>query len=354
MEGMLKKRTIVTEIVIFTIGFGLLWGIFTDLFQPKYLFASTYVSPETEMWTDFYRQETDSVDVLYVGSSHVYNDVNPLVIYEQNGLTGFDLATSAQDMATAYFLIKEALRSQSPKCVVLDVYGFHFESLLLTENYKKTLDNMKWSAVKLEAVRAWQEKLEQEKTVNRLFTLLDFHTRWTELNSLDYHYREEMQLYKGYAPTDKVLPVELVPSEASPVMTLNDSDLEYLDAIIDLCSGQGMNLVLIAAPHADWRPEEKALMEELAGQKGLAFYDFNESGHLEAMNLDQEQDFMDRNHLNSFGAEKFSDYLSAFVEAWCGETEVHSESMDQYWNRCAEDWRAKLTELQTDLENGEE
>jgi hypothetical protein len=342
---MLKKRKVVIEIVVFLVGFGILWGVFTDLFQPKYLFASTYESPETEMWTDYYRQEDDSLDILYVGSSHVYNDVNPLVIYENSGLTGFDLATSAQDMATAYFLIKEALRSQSPKCVVLDVYGFHFESLLLAENYKKTLDNMKWSPVKLEAVQAWQEKLVQEKTVNRLFTLLDFHSRWTELNSLDYHYREEMQLYKGYVPTNEILPVELVPSEASPVMTLNDSDLEYLDSIIDLCSGQGMNLILIAAPHADWRPEEKAQMEELAGQKGLAFYDFNESGHLEAMNLDPEQDFKDRNHLNSFGAQKFSEYLSAFVTDWCGEQETHPDQVYEYWNNCAAGWNARYKEI---------
>jgi hypothetical protein len=314
----LKKQTIIIELVVFTVGFCLLWGIFTDLFQPKYLFASTYESPETEMWTDFYRQETDSVDVLYVGSSHVYNAVNPLVIYEKTGLTGFDLATSAQDMATAYFLVREALRSQSPKCVVLDVYGFHFESLLLAENYKKTLDNMKWSPVKLEAVQAWQENLDQEKTVNRLFTLLDFHTRWTELNSLDYNYRKEMQLYKGYVPTNEVLPVELVPSDASPVMSIHDSDVEYLDSIMELCREQGMNLVLIATPHADWRPEEKAQIEELADQKEVAFYDFNESGHLQAMNLDTTQDFKDRNHLNSFGAQKFSEYLASFVTDWGG------------------------------------
>jgi hypothetical protein len=293
------------------------------------------------MWTDFYRQEADSIDVLYVGSSHVYNDVNPLVIYEKTGLTGFDLATSAQDMATAYFLIKEALRSQSPDCVVLDVYGLHFESFLLAENYKKTLDNMKWSAVKLEAVRAWQEKLAQEKTVNRLFTLLDFHSRWTELNRLDYHYREEMQLYKGYAPTGEILPVELVPSEASAVMSINDSDLEYLDSIRNLCSEQGMNLVLIAAPHADWRPEEKAQIEELAEQKDLAFYDFNESGHLQAMNLDTEQDFKDRNHLNSFGAQKFSEYLADFVTDWSGETGTHSDTVSEYWDSCVEEWNEK-------------
>jgi hypothetical protein len=175
---------------------------------------------------------------------------------------------------------------------------------------------MKWSPVKLEAVRAWQEKLDQEKTVNRLFTLLDFHTRWTELNSLDYNYRKEMQLYKGYVPTNEVLPVELVPMDAFPAISLNDSDLEYLDALIDLCSGQGMNLVLIATPHADWRQEEKEQIEALAEQKEIAFYDFNESGHLQAMNLDTTQDFRDRSHLNSSGAQKFSEYLASFVTDW--------------------------------------
>lgn len=350
---MLRKHRVLIEVGLFLVGFVILWHYFTNLLQPKYLFDSVYVSPETEMWTDFYRQEKDSIDVLYIGSSHIYNDVNPIVIYEKSGLTGFDMATSAQDMATAYFLLQEALRFQKPQCIVLDVYGFHFQSLLLTENYKKTLDNMRWSSVKLSAIEAWQKNLKEETLVNRIFTLLDFHARWSDLNDNDYNYQKKMHLNRGFAASTEVQAIELIPSDGSPVITLNDTDLSYLDSIIEVCQSRGIHMIMIATPHADWKTEEKELIADLAAEKNIEFFDFNESSAIRECGLDCAKDFRDRSHLNVYGAQKFSAFLAERVRSWNDDVDEHSEQVYKKWDDAVTEWNKKMIEYENVLQSQE-
>jgi len=64
-------------------------GIFvvaTKVLQEKWYFSLHINSPETENWQAFYDEPKDSLDVIFLGSSHVYNGINPVVFYEETGL----------------------------------------------------------------------------------------------------------------------------------------------------------------------------------------------------------------------------------------------------------------------------
>ena len=80
-------------------------------------------TPETEMWEQLYKLDKNSIDMVFVGNSHVYNGINPAVIYEHSGIKSFDIATSNQDLFTSYYLLKEFMVRQDPSVVVLDTYG---------------------------------------------------------------------------------------------------------------------------------------------------------------------------------------------------------------------------------------
>lgn len=327
------RKKFFLEILIGCLGFVLIWVILTDIFQPKYLFHSTYSSPETEMWTDFYKQPNDSLDALYVGSSHVYNGLNPIIVYQETGVTGFDLATSAQDIATAYFLIKEALRYQSPQYIFLDTYGFHFESLLLKENYTKTLDGMRWSSVKYEAIRAWQQNYPEESIKNRVLTLLDFHSRWDELNQNDFDYRRTMQQNKGYSLTFDVMPIEFAPADDNADIVIHEVDEVYLQKIQELCDENGIELVLMTTPHADWTSTQAATMLALAHKLGLDYYNFCDQSFVENCGLDVNTDFRDRNHLNAYGANKFSTAFADIMKSVGVNAGVHEDAVTFTWEQ---------------------
>lgn len=64
--------------------------------------------------------QKDTVDVLFLGSSHGVTSFLPQELYNQYGITGYNLGCEQQGMVTSYYWLKEALRYQSPKAVVLD------------------------------------------------------------------------------------------------------------------------------------------------------------------------------------------------------------------------------------------
>ena len=104
----MKRTFIIRTIKLFLLTIALcavLFGV-QQILRHKciYLLDET---PETEMWEQFYELDKNSIDMVFVGNSHVYNAINPAVIYEKSGIKSFDIATSNQDLFTSYYLLKE-------------------------------------------------------------------------------------------------------------------------------------------------------------------------------------------------------------------------------------------------------
>ena len=75
--------------------------------------------------TDFtgsFKAEQASADVLALGSSHVYTQIIPMKIWEDNGIPVYDLRSSAQPIGVSYYYLEQALKTQTPSVVFLDLY----------------------------------------------------------------------------------------------------------------------------------------------------------------------------------------------------------------------------------------
>ena len=78
------------------------------------------------VWGPYRAEPADSLDYLYLGSSYAYCDVNPALVYDASGLTGYVLAGPEQTLSQTYYYLKEALRTQSPQAVILEASALHF------------------------------------------------------------------------------------------------------------------------------------------------------------------------------------------------------------------------------------
>ena len=67
-----------------------------------------------------YKQDADTVDLLVLGSSHAFEDVNTSVLYERYGISSYILAGSIQPFWNSYYYLQEALMSQRPRLVILE------------------------------------------------------------------------------------------------------------------------------------------------------------------------------------------------------------------------------------------
>ena len=73
----------------------------------------------------FYKLEDNTVDVLTIGSSHAYQGINTAVLWSEYGIASFNLCGAAQPIWNTYYYLEEALKTQTPKVIILDTYYLH-------------------------------------------------------------------------------------------------------------------------------------------------------------------------------------------------------------------------------------
>ena len=69
---------------------------------------------------NMYRLPRNTVDVLTIGSSVAYTGVNTNVLWQEYGLACYNLCAAEQPFWFTYYQLREALRYQRPKVILMD------------------------------------------------------------------------------------------------------------------------------------------------------------------------------------------------------------------------------------------
>ena len=77
--------------------------------------------PSTATFRDFYKVEPGTLDVVFLGSSHGVRSFVPQELYNNYGLTSYNLSSQEQSIAISYYWLEEALRLHKPAVAVLDI-----------------------------------------------------------------------------------------------------------------------------------------------------------------------------------------------------------------------------------------
>lgn len=287
----------------------------TQILLSKHYFNVDW--PETSTCQNFYKMERDSIDVLFLGSSHCVSAFSPQEIYDNYGLRSFNLGGGQQSVLVSYFWLKEALRHQHPKAVILDTYMcFPFnmaEPLNSSEAaVRLAVDPMKWSSIKVEAVSAICKHDESQEASSYYNPLIRFHNRWSDLGETDFTFSEmgahlEMKGYSLLANrcgNEAYQPFEAGNAgEAADMVPLMK---EYLDKIVELCKKKGIALILVKTPSTSANVDRYNCVSAYAQAHQIEYYDFNEVSLYNEMGYQFSVDNHDRGHINYWGAQKIS------------------------------------------------
>ena len=103
-------------------------------------------------------------------------------------------------MYNNYYCIKEALKYQKPKVIVLNTDQlFHNEQM--KEEYKRLLyDAMKLNKNKVEAIMDPVQNNSRNEQISFIFPILRYHSRWMELEDEDFLKNKGKydNIFKGY------------------------------------------------------------------------------------------------------------------------------------------------------------
>lgn len=301
----------------------------------------------------FYALPRDSVDVLFLGSSHCYCAFAPQILFDDYGITGWNLGSSQQSIWLSYYWLREALKTQHPKAVVLEPF------YVMTSDGKGgsepsihwALDSMRWSKNKLEAIETCREEQKDVSLLSFLFPNVRYHERIFDLGPQDYpgNGGDYGGILKGFVPlgssygtADEIFsPLDLSVTEQMPFYPKGET---YLNRFADLCAAQDITLILVKTPTTHWSVQEHNAIADFAAQRSLTFCDMNAAQEYEAMHYDLSVDNHDYGHANTLGAGKITDRVGELL----GEAGVSGFSQKtQEWEKTEETFTRILENCET-------
>ena len=300
-------RAIVTAFVFIAC-----FGSVQRLLMPKYA-SSAY---EGNLIGEYYG-EVKAHDVLMIGDCEIYENISPVTLWEEYGITSYLRGSAQQLIWQSYYLLEDALRYEKPQVIVFNVLAMQYDTPQREEYNRLTLDGMRLSAVKLKAVSA--SMTAEESYLSYIFPLFRYHDRWSALNSEDiqYFWHRPKVGVNGFMLRADVKPAGYIPQpNPLPNYQFGANAYQYLDKITQLCQDNDIELILIKAPalYPYWYPEWDRQMTDYAAENGLRYINFLDN--TDEIGIDFETDTYDGGlHLNVYGAEKLAAYFGEILQA---------------------------------------
>ena len=310
-------------ILVFVLIISSLMGIFSAKWYDK--------NSETAIAEHFYELEDNSIDVLLLGSSQIAWSVDTVRFYEKYGIAAYEIGGSHNSLLMNYYWLLEALKTQKNiKTVMVDVSLLFNKDADEDADYLKNLQNMKWGKNKYNAIKDYYNKIKtpenEENTfkdvlINYFFTLNQYHTRWNELDEVDFtDKRFDTNNVMGYTPNAffnrKLYPFETFVID-NDIEDESDSfkpvQAEYLEKIIAECKARGLQIVLIKTPKNSWSKTASEYTQKLADKEGIDFIECTSEKTYKEIGLDYWRDMRDGDHLNARGGVKLADYFCEYL-----------------------------------------
>lgn len=295
----------------------------------------------------FYDLEDNTVDLLVLGSSHAFENINPAVLWEEHGIAAYDLCGSVQPLWNTYFYFKEALKTQTPKLVILEAYATTFSAEYSDDSrIIKNTYGLKPSSNKIEALKA---SIPPERMSEFALGLTQYHTRYNNLTKADFLEDQGNNLFldwKGFGCNMETAALELKDfSYITETEQMSEKTQYYYEKILDLANDNGIPMLVLVSPYAGITEKDQRIYNEaarIALDKHIFFCDFN--GCHQLMGLDVATDLADENHLNYSGNQKYTKYLGEFLCKNYYDYIVDRRGDDRFlsWQRNAEYFRQLL------------
>lgn len=308
----------------------------------KWIYKPAGNEGETNRYKSFYELEPDTLDYLVFGASHSFFSINPMLIYAQEGYSGYDLGSPAQTIELSYYWLKEACKYQSPKYIFYDVGSLFYETSDKDKGAViKGLAYMKPSLNKLEA--ACECKLPEMSVIELLSPMYVFHTRWKELTREYFNVNDYYYPYKGsYLTFIKRKITSKESSDKNDMLVYSDGvfireskgitaqNEEWFDKLFLLCQEQGIILVPVKCPTMFWDEGRNETVSHLLNRYGLKLLDMN----TEDVKIDWDLDTPDTGkHTNYWGNCKASFYLRNFLKEKHNLKDHRGMSGYELWDR---------------------
>lgn len=295
-----------------------------------------------DIFTGFYAEEDNSIDVVMIGSSPVYPFYAAPQIWGEYGISCYPLSSHVQRPSAALPLIREAYKTQDPELLIFEMRMYTMEEEHMETNMayaRGVTDNMKYSLNRIYAINRLVPDKKERYTY--YFDIFKYHSNWKTMILLDqlasFRYEKKSPL-KGFPIRDEVGPLN---EDRIPACTGNTELLripqiqeERLYELLDYLTAQGQEALFIVSPYRIDEDEQKMYnyMKPIIEEYGFTFINFNQ--HYDEIGIDFATDYYDYGgHVNALGAAKCSAYLGKILQADYHLTDKRQQAGYESWHQ---------------------
>lgn len=287
-----------------------------------------------------FMEDSEIYDILFLGNSHMTNDVYPMELWHDYGMVSYNLAGYGNQLPTIYWTMKNALVYSSPKLVVVDCSNLRSELKVKTTGLLHSqIDNLPLNKEK------WRMLCDLiEEPEDRLEFVWDFalyHDRWWDLDQEDFE--KEINVEKGAKIEVDVATPQGLANRPTQTASFTTVGTDYLRRIIEECQSRDIELLLVYLPYSAWEEEwqESFYAEQLAQEYDVPYLNF-----LELSVVDLTVDSYDsHDHLNGSGGRKVTNYLGAYIDQ---NYEIADHRGEEAYSGWDEDYR-RYTDYKLEL-----
>lgn len=299
----------VKRVILFFVILAVLLGASSAWIHAEAVKLADFIPGRSRPFLAIAAEKKETLDLVVVGDSESYTSVSPMQMWKEQGIAGYICGQPGQKIQETYYMLKTALKEQSPKVVVLET-NLMFRDPGPIKNLQSTI----------------------AEPARYHFPLLRFHNLW----KIAFDGKKPGEpVFKGFSIRSGVAPFDSgdYMKETEEVQEMPKAVQFYMEEIRELCKRSGAELVLMSAPSPkNYSCKKHNAIENYAKEKGLTYVDLNLK--IKELGMDWQQDSYDKgDHLNLFGAQKVTAWLGKYLKEKYEMPDHRNDPAYENWNR---------------------
>ena len=296
--------------------------IFVIVFVFFYCFLTVFKKPVNYKLynvTGLYAERKNSLDMVYIGGSAAFVYYSPIDAYKNYGISSYDYAVDGIQAEFYPTMVKELLKTQKPKVVVIDARAFQYREKDIEPNeisYRVFLRGFKYNIDRVKLINKIVPKYLKQGTLTYHLDLGLYHTEESIpsfIKTFNIMFDKNKNLNKGFYLVPKAMNIYKYDRDTKEELKIASESEKLLNELLDYLEKRNVKALFVVSPYQQIKREKMQFnyIEKIVKTRNQDFLDAND--YIDQMKLDFTYDFYNGSHVNIYGAEKYTKFLSEYL-----------------------------------------
>lgn len=306
----------------------------------------------------FYGEKRNSMDMVYIGGSACFVYWAPLKAWEDDGITSYNFAADTAQAELYQYLVEETLAYQDPEVIVIDARAFQYRDVDQPPTevaYRNFLTGTPISWNRFKFIENNVPKYLGDSTLSYHLDLIKYHgigvtsSISTSLKMMTGNYRNELKGFYFVPKVEKMQKYDFATDVETP---MSDETNQILDDFLVYLKTTKHKVLFVISPYVETvaHKENFNYVERKVTSAGFDFLDSNE--YYDEMGLDFDADFYNIYHVNIYGSEKYTTFLSNYLKRTYNLSDRSQDiKYAEDWNSLLDNWHAQVDATKESINN---